>query len=80
MFSLFLKANKPTYIKDKYNLFYYPSSFKIIDNKKVRLTVGNYISTNIDKFTNNIKIITNKKYILNNHLTLKDSFLNYRHS
>ena len=67
-----IKANKPTYIKDKYNLFYYPSSFKIIDNKKVRLTVGNYISTNIDKFTNNIKIITNKKYILNNHLTLKD--------
>lgn len=46
-----IKANKPKYIDKNFNLFYYPSSFKIIKNK-VRLTVGNHISNNLLTLSN----------------------------
>lgn len=47
-----IKANKPYYkkYKDKFNLFYYTHSFKILeDNKRIRMTVGDNISK---EFTN----------------------------
>jgi len=47
-----IKANKPHYkkYKDKFNLFYYTHSFKILENnKRIRMTVGDNISK---EFTN----------------------------
>lgn len=62
-----LKANKPKYKQkeDKFNLFYYTSSFKL-ENNKVRLTIGNYFSNNLNEYIDNVEKYKNKFYYKNN--------------
>ena len=59
-----LKANKPKYIdkNSRFNLYYFKSSFKIINNIG-RLTVGKNISDNYQKFNNfELYKINDRKY------------------
>jgi putative transposase len=66
-----IKANKPKYIENNFNLFYYPSSFKLMKNK-VRLTVGKHISNNLPKMTSkNLYKIDNINYCLNSNILNK---------
>ena len=66
------KANKPTFKKEKHNLYYFPSSFKL-KNNNIRLALGNNISSQIDKFYNKpIKLINNKNYIMNDNITFRN--------
>ena len=62
-----IKANKPKYLhkNDKFNLFYYPSSFKLFD-EKVRLTLGKHTAENIISNNNKITKINNRKYCYTN--------------
>lgn len=55
-----LIANKPKYLKkdQKFNLYYFPSSYKLIGNT-ARLTVGKYMAEN---HNNKLYKITDKKY------------------
>ena len=58
-----ISANKPKYLDkdDKFNLYYFTSSFKIQANT-ARLTVGEYIAENYNKYNGDLLKITNKKY------------------
>jgi IS605 OrfB family transposase len=59
-----MEANKPKYLdkNSKFNLFYFPSSFKLI-NESVRLTLGKHISENYNEITNkNLVKISDRKY------------------
>jgi putative transposase len=58
-----LPANKPKYLNkdDKFNLYYFPSSFKIKDNI-ARLTIGKYAALNYNKYNNDLLKITDRKY------------------
>lgn len=79
----FIKARKPNYLNknDKYNLFYYSRSFKIINNK-IRLTVGKYISDNYNKYQKHLYKINNRLYCLKHNLqteikkSTKQKFIN----
>lgn len=65
-----MSANKPNYLdkNDRFNLFYFPSSFKIIDNK-ARLTIGKYISDNYNNYCKKeLYKINDRKYCYNNHI------------
>jgi IS605 OrfB family transposase len=69
-----LPANKPKYLKkeDKFNLYYFPSSYKIGENK-VRLTVGKHIALNYNKYIsiqdyNKLYKITDRKYCYKHNL------------
>jgi len=68
-----LKATKPKYLDctERFNLFYYPSSFKIIDNK-IRLTIGKHIADNYNNFhENKLYKISNRKYCNSNNIINK---------
>lgn len=62
-----LPANKPKYLKkdDKFNLYYFPSSYKI-DGNTARLTVGKHTASNLP----NTKLfkITDRKYCYKHNL------------
>jgi len=62
-----LPANKPKYLKkdDKFNLYYFPSSYKI-DGNIARLTVGKHTASNLS----NTKLfkITDRKYYYKHNL------------
>lgn len=65
-----LKADKPKYLdkNDKFNLFYYPSSFKRFNNC-ARLTVGSYIADNYNNINkSNINKLSNRKYYNNSNI------------
>ena len=59
-----LRANKPKYLKkeDKFNLYYFPSSYKLKDNT-ARLTIGKYTALNYNTYNGNkLYKITDRKY------------------
>jgi IS605 OrfB family transposase len=62
-----LPANKPKYLKneDKFNLYYFPSSYKI-DGNTARLTVGKHTASNL--LNNKLFKITNRKYCYKHNL------------
>jgi IS605 OrfB family transposase len=65
-----LKANKPKYLdkNDRFNLYYFTSSFKIVNNT-ARLTVGKYISDNFNNFNKNeLYKINQRKYCHKNNI------------
>lgn len=65
-----MKANKPKYLAktDKFNLFYYPSSYKRINND-VRLTVGKYIANNYNNYCkNSLNKFNDRKYYNNSNI------------
>ena len=62
-----MRANKPKFINHKFSLYYFPSSFKI-ENNKIRLNVGNYIGEN---YYNDLYKINHRKYCLHNNIQLK---------
>jgi len=64
-----LPANKPKYLKkdNRFNLYYFPSSFKIKENI-ARLTVGKYTASNYNKYHNELYKITDRKYCYKNNL------------
>ncbi len=66
-----ISANKPKYLdkNDKFNLYYFPRSFKIQANT-ARLTVGDYIAENYNKYNSNLLKITNKKYCHKHNICL----------
>ena len=64
-----LRANKPKYLKkeEKFNLYYFPSSYKLKDNT-ARLTIGKYTALNYNTYNGNkLYKITDRKYY-NKHL------------
>ena len=68
-----IKANKPKYLgkQELSNLYYYPSSFKIISNN-IRLNVGKYISTlynslNLYKIKNSENKYCKYEHIINSN-------------
>lgn len=65
----FKKANKPKYLNktDKYSLYYYSHSFKIVKNK-IRLTVGKFMADNYNKYHNNLYKINSKLYCFKNDI------------
>ena len=67
-----MKANNPKYLNknELSNLYYYPSSFKVLSNK-IRLNAGKYISNLYDSL--NYYKINDTKYCRNEHIikTLK---------
>ena len=68
-----LKANKPKFLDktDRFNLYYFSSSFKIINNIG-RLTVGKYISDNYNTFNKNeLYKINDRKYCNKNNIIKK---------
>lgn len=62
-----LPANKPKYLKkeDKFNLYYFPSSYKI-DGYTARLTVGKHTASNLSN--NKLFKITDRKYCYKHNL------------
>ena len=56
-----IKANKPGYQKNKFGLFYFCRSFKIIKNN-IRLTVGENISANYCDINGKLTKISSRKY------------------
>lgn len=72
-----MKACKPKYLdKDsKFSLFYYPSSFKIVNNK-ARLTIGKYHSDRFNDYQMNSNIlhkIDHRKYCIKNNIVSKSN-------
>ena len=66
-------ANKPKYLgkTEKFSLYYYPSSFKI-ENNRIRLNIGNYIGNNyINYQSKDLYKIDHRKYCLTSNLQLK---------
>ena len=66
-----IKANKPKFKNkdDLNNLYYFPSSFKIINNC-IRLNVGDYIGKNLSNYKN-INKYKNKKYYYSKNIINK---------
>lgn len=65
-----LKANKPKYLNknERFNLYFFTSSFKIINNT-TRLTVGKYISENYNNYNkNDLYKIDHRKYCHKNNI------------
>ena len=64
-----LPANKPKYLKkdDKFNLYYFPSSYKINGNI-ARLTVGKHMVSNLSN--NKLYKITDRKYCYKHNLCI----------
>jgi len=62
-----LPANKPKYLKkeDKFNLYYFPSSYKLQGNT-ARLTIGKYTASN--NYNNKLYKITDRKYCYKHNL------------
>lgn len=62
-----LPANKPKYLKkdDKFNLYYFPSSYKI-EGDTARLTVGKHMASKLSN--NKLLKITNRKYCYKHNL------------
>jgi len=62
-----LPANKPKYLKkdDKFNLYYFPSSYKI-EGETARLTVGKHMASKL--LNNKLLKITNRKYCYKHNL------------
>jgi len=58
-----ISANKPKYLNkdEKFNLYYFPSSFKLQSNT-ARLTIGKYMAENYNKYNNDLLKITDRKY------------------
>jgi len=67
-----LRANKPKYIdkNGRFNLYYFPRSFKI-KNNTIKLTVGNYIFEQYINSTNKIYKINERKHCYVNDIKLK---------
>lgn len=67
-----LRANKPKYLKkeEKFNLYYFPSSYKLEDNI-ARLTVGKHTALNYNTYNGNkLYKITDRKYCNKHNLCL----------
>ncbi len=64
-----LPANKPKYLKkdDKFNLYYFPSSYKIEGNT-ARLTVGKHTAVNYNSYNNKLYKISDRKYCYKHNL------------
>ncbi len=66
-----ISANKPKYLNkdEKFNLYYFTSSFKIQANT-ARLTVGKHIAENYNKYNGNLLKITKRKYCHKHNICL----------